>query len=204
MLGWFGIVRLGLVQTALGSVVVLTTSTLNRVMVVELALAAAIPALLVGVYYSVQILRPLWGHGSDIGGRRTPWIIGGVALMGLGATGAAVAVAVMAHSFALGLVLAVVDFLLIGIGIGAAGTSLLALLAASVAPERRPAAASIVWLMMIAGMALNAIAIGAVLDPFSAPRLVAVTAASCAAALLLTLAAVWRIEPRAAAVRPER
>ena len=39
-LGWFGIVRLGLVQTALGAVVVLTTSTLNRIMVVELQLAA--------------------------------------------------------------------------------------------------------------------------------------------------------------------
>ena len=42
-LGWFGIVRLGLVQAALGAIVVLTTSTLNRVMVVELALPAAVP-----------------------------------------------------------------------------------------------------------------------------------------------------------------
>ena len=37
-LSWPQIVRLGLVQTALGSVVVLMTATLNRVMVVELAL----------------------------------------------------------------------------------------------------------------------------------------------------------------------
>jgi BCD family chlorophyll transporter-like MFS transporter len=37
-LSWFGIIRLGLVQTALGSVTVLTMATLNRVMVVELAL----------------------------------------------------------------------------------------------------------------------------------------------------------------------
>ena len=42
-LGWLGIVRLGLVQTALGAIVVLTTSTLNRVMVVELALPAIVP-----------------------------------------------------------------------------------------------------------------------------------------------------------------
>ena len=42
-LSWIGIFRLGLVQTALGSVVILTTSTLNRVMVVELALPAMIP-----------------------------------------------------------------------------------------------------------------------------------------------------------------
>ena len=39
-LGWPGIVRLGLVQAALGSVVVLITSTLNRVMVVEYSLPA--------------------------------------------------------------------------------------------------------------------------------------------------------------------
>ena len=42
-LSWLGIVRLGLVQTALGAIVVLTTSTLNRIMVVELALPAMIP-----------------------------------------------------------------------------------------------------------------------------------------------------------------
>ena len=45
--GWLGIIRLGLVQTSLGAIVILMTSTLNRVMVVELGLAAAIPGLLV-------------------------------------------------------------------------------------------------------------------------------------------------------------
>ena len=46
-LGWFGIVRLGLVQAAIGAIVMLSTSLLNRVMVVELGLAAAVPAGLV-------------------------------------------------------------------------------------------------------------------------------------------------------------
>ena len=55
-LSWIGIFRLGLVQTALGSVVILTTSTLNRVMVVELALPAMIPGFLVSLHYAVQIL----------------------------------------------------------------------------------------------------------------------------------------------------
>ena len=31
-LGWLGIIRLGLVQTALGAIVVLTTSAMNRIM----------------------------------------------------------------------------------------------------------------------------------------------------------------------------
>jgi cytochrome bd-type quinol oxidase subunit 2 len=48
-LSWLGIARLGLVQMALGAIVVLTTSTLNRVMVVELALPAMLPGVLVMV-----------------------------------------------------------------------------------------------------------------------------------------------------------
>ena len=42
-LSWLSIIRLGLVQMCLGAVVVLMTSTLNRLMVVELSLAATIP-----------------------------------------------------------------------------------------------------------------------------------------------------------------
>ena len=71
-LGWPGIIRLGLVQTALGAVVVLTTSTINRVMVVELALPAMLPGMLVALHYVIQVLRPRLGYGSDLGGRRTP------------------------------------------------------------------------------------------------------------------------------------
>jgi MFS transporter, BCD family, chlorophyll transporter len=71
-LGWLGILRLGLVQSSLGAVVVLTTSTLNRVMVVELALPALVPGLLVALHHALQMLRPRFGYGSDVGGRRTP------------------------------------------------------------------------------------------------------------------------------------
>ena len=71
-LSWFGIVRMGLIQSALGSIVVLTTSTINRVMVVELSLAAILPGALVGWHYALQFLRPRWGYGSDRGHRRTP------------------------------------------------------------------------------------------------------------------------------------
>ena len=88
-LSWFAIVRLGLVQASLGSIVVLTNSTLNRVMVVELSLAAIIPGLLVGIHYAVQLSRPLWGHRSDVGRSRTSWILGGLALLAVSGTAAA-------------------------------------------------------------------------------------------------------------------
>ncbi len=155
-LSWIGIVRLGLVQTALGAVVVLTTSTLNRVMVVELALPAMLPGVLVALHYGIQILRPRLGYGSDVGGRRTPWIIGGMAVLSLGGVLAAVATAWMASQPVAGIALAVLAFLLIGVGVGASGTSLLVLLAKLVDKKRRAAAATIVWLMMIAGFAVTA------------------------------------------------
>jgi hypothetical protein len=64
-LGWAGLLRLALVQTALGAVVVLATSTLNRIMIIELKLPAALPAALIALYYMVQLLRPRVGFGAD-------------------------------------------------------------------------------------------------------------------------------------------
>jgi BCD family chlorophyll transporter-like MFS transporter len=199
-LGWLAIVRLGFVQTALGSIVVLSTSTINRVMVVELALPALVPGILVGLHYAVQVLRPRLGYGSDVGGRRAPWIVGGMAVLALGGVGAALGTAWAASDRFAGLTLAVASFVLIGIGVGAAGTSLLALLAKQVAPSRRAAAATIVWLMMIAGFIVTAIAAGRLLDPFSPARLVAVSAGVSAIAFVVALLAVAGVEDRTATV----
>lgn len=196
-LGWFSILRLALVQTALGAIVVLTTSTMNRVMVVELALPAMLPGALVTLHHALQVLRPRWGHGSDVGGRRTPWIIGGMAVLALGGTGAAVAIAVMATNAPLGIALAIAAFALVGIGVGATGTSLLALLATSVAPERRAPAATLVWMMMIAGFIVTTIVAGSYLDPFTPMRLVAVTATVSALAFIAATVAIAGVETRA-------
>ncbi|MCJ8307563.1 MAG: BCD family MFS transporter [Rhizobiaceae bacterium] len=193
-LSWIGIIRLGLVQTALGAIVVLTTSTLNRIMVVEYALPAMLPGALVGFHYAVQMSRPRWGFGSDVGGRRTPWIIGGMAVLGFGGALAAIATALMSTSFYLGLYFAIVGFALIGIGVGASGTSLLTLLATRVAANRRPAAASIVWIMMIAGFVITAITAGSLLDPYSESRLVLVSCAVSVIAFIVALLAIWGIE----------
>ena len=105
-LGWVGIVRLGLVQSAIGAIVMLATSLLNRVMVVEYALPAALPAGLVAWHYAVQLSRPLWGHRSDSGRRRTPWVIGGMAVLACGAMLAVAAVGVVAQSAAMGIAIA--------------------------------------------------------------------------------------------------
>ncbi len=201
--GWLDIVRLGLVQTALGAILVLTTSTLNRVMVVELALPAMVPGLLVALHHAIQMLRPRWGWGSDRGGRRTPWIVGGMAVLALGGALAALATALMASNLTAGLALATAAFALIGIGVGAAGTNVLILLSERVDDRRRAPAATIVWVMMIAGFIVTAGTAGFLLDPFSPARLVAVAAAVGVVAFLVALAAVIGLEgePGRAAAR---
>ncbi|MGC3940274.1 BCD family MFS transporter [Roseobacter sp. EG26] len=193
-LSWLSIVRLGLVQMCLGAIVVLTTSTLNRLMVVELALPAVLPGLLVALHYGIQITRPNWGFLSDTGGNRTRWIIGGMIALALGAMLAAYGVVLLETSFAIGMILSVLAYALIGLGVGASGTSLLALLATATAPHRRAAAATISWLMMIAGIAITAGVVGAQLDPYSSGLLLKIVAFVTGGAVVLTCLAIWRVE----------
>jgi BCD family chlorophyll transporter-like MFS transporter len=150
------------------------------------------------------MMRPRMGYGSDMGGRRTPWIIGGMAVLAIGGTLAAVARAWMATDVTAGIALAVVAFLLVGLGVGAAGTVLLVLLASRTAPERRPAAASIVWIMMIAGFVVTTAVASRLLDPYSPERLVAVCAGVSAAAFVLAVIAVWGVERSVAPQAIER
>ncbi len=194
-LSWFGIVRIGLVQASIGAIVMLATSLLNRVMVVEYALAAALPAGLVAWLYAVQLGRPLWGHGSDRGRSRTPWIVGGVAVLAGGALLAIKATLMLgSDAGAFAFALAILAFTLIGAGVGAGGTSALALLASGVAPGRRAAAAAVTWIMMVAGIVIAAATAGALLDPFSEERLVAVAGGVALSALAVTAVAVLGLE----------
>jgi BCD family chlorophyll transporter-like MFS transporter len=193
-LNWFQIVRMGLVQMCLGAVVVLTTSTLNRLMVVELALPALLPGLLVGLHYGIQITRPKWGFLSDTSGNRTRWIIGGMAILAAGGWLAAFGVVLMETRFGAGLTLSILAYALIGIGVGASGTSLLALLASACAPRRRAAAATITWLMMIAGIAITATTVGHFLDPYSPALLLEIVGVVALGAVVLTALAIFGIE----------
>ena len=192
--GWLSIARIGLVQAALGAMVVLTTSTLNRVMVVELALPAMLPGFLVALHYMMQLARPRMGFGSDVGGKHTPWIIGGMAVLAGGGVLASVATAWMGSNRPAGIALAVFAFAVIGLGVSASGTSLLVMLAKRVDAGKRAAAATLVWMMMIFGFAVTAGVAGKLLDPYSPERLVGVTAAVCALAFVVALLAVYKLE----------
>lgn len=190
-LGWGAIARLGLAQIAIGAVAAIMTSTLNRVMVVELALPATIPSVLVALHFAIQMSRARFGFDSDRSGRRAPWILGGAMVLALGGFLAAVAVAVASTQLMLGLTLAFVAYALIGVGMSAAGTALLAHVAEEIEPRRLGGAAALLWIMMIFGIAVTAGVSGQLLDPFSFDRLIAVTAGVCLIAAVLASIAAW-------------
>ncbi len=194
MFGWFQIIRLGLIQACLGAVVVVTTSTLNRIMVVELALPALLPGFLVAWHYAVQMVRPRMGFGADKGRRSTPWMMGGMLVLGTGGVMAAGATVWMASEPVWGALLAWLSFSLIGLGVSACGTSLLALMAKRVPDERRAPAATTVWLMMIVGFAVTAGVVGKLIDPYSPQVLLQVSAGLSVVTACITAVCLWGLE----------
>lgn len=195
-MSWVHIVRLGLVQACIGAVVVLMTATMNRVMVVELALPASVPGALVALHFMVQLyLRPRLGHGSDAAAARTPWIIGGMATLAAGGIGVALAIPVMASTPWLGIALAALAFVVLGAGVSAAGTPLLALISEHARPSQRAGAAAITWILMIVGFIITTASTGALLDPFGYRRLLLITMGVGAVALVVTALTLFRLEP---------
>lgn len=199
--GWPQIVRLGLVQAGIGAMVVLMTATLNRVMVVEFGLPASVPGVLVAGHFVVQLLRARAGFGSDRAGRRTPWIVAGMAVLAAAGIAAAAGTALLGTNRAAGLAVAAVSFVVLGVGVSVAGTPLLALLAEGVEEHRRGPAAAIVWVMMIAGFIVTTAVAGLLLDPFSPARLVAVCAGVAGVAFVVAVTALAGLERRVAHLR---
>ncbi|MEM6310726.1 MAG: PucC family protein [Pseudomonadota bacterium] len=196
MTGWGTLARLCLVNAAIGGLAALPVNLFNRLMTVELALPALLPGFLVAVHYGVQLTRPAWGHRSDQHGNRVPYILGGVVLVALGVIAAAWGIRIADGPIGAALCVWLAAYIAIGLGIGAAGTSFLALLA-SVSGTRKAAAATLAWLLLIAGAIAASVGTGIWLEPYSPDRLVLVVSVVCGLAVLLTLLAVIGTERHA-------
>lgn len=194
-LGWGGLARLCLANAAIGGMAALPVNLFNRLMTVELAWPALLPGFLVALHYAVQISRPAFGHRSDAKGGRTPFILGGIAVVGLGLCLSAWAIAAV-PSPQIALAVWIVAYALIGLGIGAAGTSFLALLATASPDAQKGAVATFAWLMLIAGAIVSSIGAGIALKPYSPERLMLVVPAVAVIGWLLALIATWGVEKR--------
>ena len=202
------LLRLSLFQVSVGMSLVLLVGTLNRVMIVELA----VPASLVGIMLALPIVfapfRAFIGHRSDrhrsaLGWRRVPFIwkgtlyqFGGFAMMPfallvLGGQGeAADAPAWIGQSAA------ALAFLLVGAGVHTVQTAGLAL-ATDLTPEpSHPKVVGLMYVMLLLGMIVSALVFGALLRDFVPGRLVQVIQGAAVLTMILNATSMWKQEPR--------
>ena len=84
---------------------------------------------------------------------------------------ACIGILLIPENYLFGLTISIFAYTLIGIGVGASGTSLLAFLATRTDNSKKAAAATITWIMMIFGAAFTAIFVGKIIDPYSIEKL---------------------------------
>ncbi|MEM7526870.1 MAG: PucC family protein [Pseudomonadota bacterium] len=202
------LLRLSLFQVTVGMALVLLMGTLNRVMIVELN----VPAALVGVMIALPIVfapfRALIGfrsdtHKSALGWRRVPFIwkgtllqFGGFAIMpfallvlsGYGE-------AAMAPAW-IGYVSAALAFLLVGAGVHMVQTVGLALATDLVPAEDQPKVVGLMYVMLLVGMAVSAMVFGALLETYTPGRLIRVVQGAAVVTVALNILALWKQEAR--------
>jgi MFS transporter, BCD family, chlorophyll transporter len=210
------LLRLGLFQVSVGLAMTLLAGTLNRVMIVELSVAAGVVATMLALPMVFAPLRALIGHRSDthrsaLGWRRVPYLWMGTLLQFGGLSIMPFALILLNGdkdgSLVPGTLGAAVAFLMVGAGSHTVQTAGLAL-ATDLAPEReRPRVVALLYLMLLGGMAGSALLFGVLLHDFSNTRLVQVVQGAAVVTMVLNLCALWKQEardPGRAAERGER
>jgi BCD family chlorophyll transporter-like MFS transporter len=201
------LLRLSLFQVSIGMALVLLNGTLNRVMIVELAVPAWLVSLMVALPLLFAPFRALIGHRSDnhpslLGWRRVPYIWFGSLMMFGGLAIMPFALLALSDPFhpggpnIAGHAGAAIAFLMIGYGLHSAQTAGLAL-ATDLAPATaRPRVVALLYVMLLLGMVASSLAYGFLLRDFNPVLLIQVLQGSAVVAMALNLIALWKQEPR--------
>jgi BCD family chlorophyll transporter-like MFS transporter len=202
------LLRLALVQVSVAISLVLLIGTLNRVMIVELKVSAALVGTMIALPLVFAPLRALIGFRSDnhvsaLGWRRVPFIYRGTMVQFGGLSIMPFALLVLSGSGAaaqapawIGQVAAAAAFLLVGAGLHTTQTVGLALATDLSQPETRPKVVGLMYVMLLLGTMASAILFGALLSDYSHGKLVQVIQGAAVATVVLNAVAVWKQEPR--------
>jgi MFS transporter, BCD family, chlorophyll transporter len=204
------LMRLALFQVSVGMAYALLVGTLNRVMIVELGVAAWAVSVMVALPLLAAPFRALVGHRSDthlsaLGWRRVPYLwfgsllqFGGLSIMPFalvllqpGAEASAQPGGVMVGRLA-----AALAFILVGAGMQTTQTAGLALATDQSRPDTRPRVVALMYVMLLLGMVLASTCFSLLLQSFSPTRLVAVVQGAALATMVLNTVALWKQEAR--------
>ncbi len=199
------LMRLALFQVSVGMATALLVGTLNRVMIVELGVAAWLVSLMVALPLVFAPFRAMVGFRSDthrslLGWRRVPYIwlgsmmqFGGLAIMPFSLillSGGGQGPAWIGHAGA------ALAFLLVGAGLQTTQTAGLALATDLSPAHARPRVVALMYVMLLVGMLCSGFIFGELLRDFSPTRLVQVVQGAAMVTMALNITALWKQEPR--------
>ena len=200
------LLRLSLFQVSVGMATALMVGTLNRVMIVELGMAAWLVALMVALPIVAAPFRAFIGHRSDthasaLGWRRVPYIWLGTMLQFGGLAIMPFALLVLTAQGMLGMAWAGhlgagLAFLLVGAGLQTTQTAGLALATDLSTDRNRPRVVALMYVMLLLGLAGGGAGFSLLLADFSPTRLIQVVQGAALLSICLNGLALWKQEAR--------
>ncbi|KAF0109109.1 MAG: MFS transporter BCD family chlorophyll transporter [Anaerolineaceae bacterium] len=193
--------QLGLIHAAVAMTLVPINSTLNRVMIKELALSATLVAVLASLPYLFSPIQVAIGSYSDrhpiFGLRRTPYILLGLLLCVAGVIVSPQVAFLFAQNWWLGLALGVLAFGAWGMGFNFASVSYLALASEISGEKGRGRTIAVMFFIMIVGIILTALSLAHMIDPYTPQALQRAFQIVGGMALILGLLGLIGLEKRA-------
>jgi BCD family chlorophyll transporter-like MFS transporter len=193
--------QLGLIHVAVAMTLVPINSTLNRVMIKELAISATLVALLASLPYLFSPIQVAIGSYSDrhpiFGLRRTPYILVGLVLCVLGVIVSPRVAFLMSENLTLGILAGILAFGAWGMGYNLSSVSYLSLASEISGEEGRGKTIATMWFMMIVSIIGTAIGISRMVDPYTPEAMIRAFEVVGASALALGLLGLLRLESRA-------
>lgn len=193
--------QLGLIHAAVAMTLVPINSTLNRVMIKELALSATLVAVLASLPYLFSPIQVAIGSYSDrhplFGLRRTPYILLGLLFCVGGVILSPQVAYLFSQNWWLGLALGVLVFGAWGMGFNFASVSYLALASEISGEKGRGRTIAVMFFMMIVGIILTALSLAHMIDPYTPEALQRAFQIVGGMALFLGLLGLIGLEKRA-------
>ena len=193
-------IQLGLIHVAVAMTLVPINSTLNRVMIKELAISATLVALLASLPYLFSPIQVAIGSYSDrhpiFGLRRTPYILAGLVLCVLGVIVSPQVAFLISENFGLGILVGIGAFGAWGMGFNLSSVSYLSLATELSGEDGRGKTIATMWFMMIVSIIGTAIGISRMVDPYTPEAMMRAFMIVGASALTLGLLGLIWLEPR--------
>ncbi len=200
------LLRLGLFQVTVGMTLALLAGTLNRVMIVELSMAATLVAAFLALPMLLAPLRAILGHASDghvsaLGWRRVPYLWFGTLLQFAGFAVLPFALLLLDQGAGLsqaqhmaGIAGGGLAFVLLGLGAHTVQTAGLALATDLSAPEQRPRVVSLLYVTFLLGLLVGSLVFSWLLRDFNEIRLIQIIQGAAVVTVVLNGIALWKQE----------